>query len=96
MLKRILTLGLVSLTLIGIVSCRKQDKAKKISLEKREALKAKSELPDEKKLRILVGSMITTKDGFAFYSQLLNYIGEKLDREVEFMDRAAVDYLIWE
>lgn len=87
MLKRILTLGLVSLTLIGIVSCRKQDKAKKISLEKREALKVKLELPAKKKLRIAVGSMITPRSGFAFYSQLLNYIGEKLDREVEFVDR---------
>lgn len=87
MLRRILTLGFISLIFIGIISCGKREKAKKISLEKRELVKVKAEQFEEKPLRIVVGSMITPREGFAYYKQLLDYIGEKLKRPVEFVDR---------
>lgn len=87
MLKRTFVLGLISLILIGIMSCRKIEKAKEISLEKREVVKAKAEQPEQKPLRIAVGSMITSREGFAYYWQLLNYIEEKLERQVKFVDR---------
>jgi len=87
MLRRILTLGFISLIFITITSCSQKDKAKKISLEKREVMKVKEEQHREKPLRIAVGSMITPREGFAYYKQLVDYIGEKLTRPVEFVDR---------
>jgi len=38
-------------------------------------------------IRIAVGGMITPKEGFAYYRKLLDYIGEKSGRKVEFVDR---------
>ena len=89
MSKRILALGLAGLIFIGITGCSKGEKDKRISLEKREAVKASVELPKEDSVRIAVGSMVTPKEGFAYYKQLLDYVGEKSGRPVTFVDRES-------
>lgn len=38
-------------------------------------------------LRVAVGAMISPKETFGYYRQLLNYIGKKLNREVQFVQR---------
>jgi len=85
--RRILTLGFIILIFIGIISCIKREKAKKVSLEEREVVKVKTGQSEEKPLRMAVGSMITPREGFAYYKQFLDYIGEKMKRTVEFVDR---------
>lgn len=67
-----------------VIGCN-QDPHQKISLEKRDAVVAKKK--DEKAIRIAVGGMITPREGFAYYRQFLDYIGEKMDQPVEFVDR---------
>ncbi|MBI5634819.1 MAG: phosphate/phosphite/phosphonate ABC transporter substrate-binding protein [Nitrospirae bacterium] len=57
----------------------------KISLEKREA--AVPEKKNGKAIRIAVGGMITPREGFAYYRQFLDYIGEKIGQPVQFVDR---------
>lgn len=88
-MKRFLCIAVVSLLVVSLIvcGCGKKEKAKKINLEKREALEIKKEAPKEKPLRIAVGGMITPKEGFAYYIQILDYIGEKLKRPVQFVDR---------
>ena len=48
-------------------------------------------MPPEKKsnkhIRIAVGGMITPKEGLAYYRHFLDYIEEKLGKEVDFVDR---------
>jgi phosphonate transport system substrate-binding protein len=41
----------------------------------------------EKPIRIAVGGMITPREGFVYYRGYLDYIGKKLGRQVEFIDR---------
>jgi phosphonate transport system substrate-binding protein len=40
-----------------------------------------------KPIRIAVGAVLTPKEGFGYYRQLLDYIGEKLQRPVEYVDK---------
>ncbi len=68
--------------------CKKEDPPLKVSLGKREAVKGHEVLPDNQEpIRIAVGGMITPKEGFIYYRKFLDYIGEKLGRRVDFVDR---------
>lgn len=73
---------LVALQLIA--GCT-QNPQQKISLEKRETIV--TEKKNGKAIRIAVGGMITPREGFAYYRQFLDYIGEKMGQPVQFVDR---------
>ena len=88
MLQRELTVGLLTFALVfaGYAGCIREEKAKRISLENRE-LEPDKESSPRKSIRFAVGAMITPKEGFGYYRQLLDYLGERLDRRVELVDR---------
>jgi phosphonate transport system substrate-binding protein len=67
--------------------CDRRERVAEVNLEKREALPAGKKLSQEKPLRIAVGAMITPRAGFAYYRRLLDYIGEKLGRSVQFVSK---------
>lgn len=67
-----------------MVGCN-QNPQQKINLEKREAIVAEKQ--NGKAIRIAVGGMITPREGFAYYRQFLDYIGERMGQPVEFVDR---------
>ena len=75
------------LSFSGLVGCREEPRAEVISLEQREPAGPRSRLPAGDVVRIAVGGMITPREGFAYYRRLLDYLGEKLSRPVEFVDR---------
>jgi len=75
------------LVVAGISNCSKKEEPKKISLEKREPIALPIEKQSEKHIRIAVGGMITPKEGLAYYRHFLDYIEEKLGKEVDFVDR---------
>ncbi|OGX18126.1 MAG: hypothetical protein A3K83_01740 [Omnitrophica WOR_2 bacterium RBG_13_44_8b] len=55
-----------------------------------------SEIPE---INICVGSMITPKEGYAYYKALLSYIGNKLKMKVNFIEKesyAEVNFLLEE
>lgn len=55
-----------------------------------------SEIPE---INICVGSMITPKEGYAYYKALLRYIGDKLKMKVNFIEKesyAEVNFLLEE
>lgn len=85
---RILILILIILGLTIVYGCR-NDQPREINLEKREPSKTVQRQPAEKPLRIVVGGMITPREGFAYYRRLLDYIGEKIDRHVQLVDRES-------
>lgn len=82
-----LSLGLVVLLMVFFPGCEKKEEPRKISLEKREAVRPLPGNARGKHLRIAVGGMITPKEGFVYYRRLLDYIGEKLSTHVDFVDR---------
>ena len=86
MKKLIYIVGLGFLTLF-VMACVQEKEAKKVSLEKKVVLKPVEKSMDTKPLRIAVGAMITPKAGFAYYKQFLDYIGEDLGMQVEFIDK---------
>ena len=89
MLRRELAMGLIACAVVftGPTGCNKNEEAKKISLEKREVVDTEKEPSPRKSLRFAVGAMITPREGFGYYRQLLDYIGKRLDRRVELVDR---------
>lgn len=82
-----LSLVLIGLLIIGLCGCEQKPAIKVINLERTEAPREEEVSPEEKHIRIAIGGMITPKEGFGYYKQLLDYIGEKLQRPVEFVDR---------
>lgn len=73
----------------GLASCGRSDEPRKVSLEKIEAMTGKAAEGHAGQIRIAVGGMITPKEGFGYYKQFLDYIAEKLGRNVEFVDRES-------
>lgn len=71
----------------SLLSCSRSDEPRKVSLETRETMTAKAVEERADHIRIAVGGMITPKEGFGYYRQFLDYIGEKLGRGVDFVDR---------
>lgn len=79
--------GFLSLLLLGLPACSDSGAPKKVSLEKREAARPPIERNGDAPIRIAVGGMITPREGFVYYRGFLDYIGKKLGRHVEFIDR---------
>lgn len=78
--------GLVLACVIGLTGCNGKEAPRKISLEKRQETPRQVDLR-EPHLRIAVGGMITPKAGYGYYRQFLDYIGEKVGMQVDFVDR---------
>jgi phosphonate transport system substrate-binding protein len=90
-------LVLICLLIVGALGCSRNDDVKKISLSKKIDVKNNEQQSEESPIRIAVGGMTTPREGFVYYKQLLNYIGEKLGRKVEFIDRedyAAINNML--
>jgi phosphonate transport system substrate-binding protein len=87
MVRKIIQLGSLIFLLLGLAACSDSGAPKKVSLEKREATKPAGDHQGEKPIRIAVGGMLTPREGFVYYRSFLDYIGKKLGRPVEFIDR---------
>ncbi len=80
---RLISYGpIICLLLSVLVGC---EKPKTVSFQEKEKVKVKIATPEEKSIKIVVGVLITPSTGYAYYRQLLDYIGEKLGRPVEFI-----------
>ena len=86
MLRKSLLIALI-LFAMAIAGCIKREEPKKISLEKKETIAAKTENNNAKPLRIAVGGMTTPKEGLAYYRHFLDYIEEKSGQKIDFVDR---------
>ncbi|RJQ52588.1 MAG: phosphate/phosphite/phosphonate ABC transporter substrate-binding protein [Nitrospiraceae bacterium] len=87
MTRRIFLLIFFTFFISGTVSCSKDEDVKRLDLSEIADIEKASPQTGEKPLRIAVGGMITPKEGFAYYKKFLDYIGGKIDRKVEFVDR---------
>ncbi len=86
MSRKLFVLTVIFLGLICVAACGRREESEKISLEKRIKTDAGQESRG-KNIRIAVGGMVTPKEGLAYYKHFLDYIGEKLGKHVDFVDR---------
>lgn len=90
-------LTLVAAGSLLAAGCGRTPPSEKVDLSRREPAAPHDERRHKGALRVAVGGMITPKEGYAYYRRFLDYIGEKIGRAVEFVDRdgyAAVNKLV--
>jgi len=87
MVRKAMQYGFLGVLLLVLAACSDSSAPQKVSLEKKEAAAPPASHDGGGPIRIAVGSMITPREGFVYYRGFLDYIGKKLDREVEFIDR---------
>ena len=87
MVRYLNSLMFIIILVAGLAGCSRTEDRRTVSLEKKEALKSTAVNGPADHIRIAVGGMITPKEGFGYYKQFLDYIGEKLGRGVDFVDR---------
>ena len=75
-----------AITIMLLTGCGIKNEAKKINLSIREDA-VQTNAAKENSIKIAVGSRITSKEGYVYYIQLLNYIGKKLGQPVKFIDK---------
>ncbi|MEE4261931.1 MAG: phosphate/phosphite/phosphonate ABC transporter substrate-binding protein [Desulfobacteraceae bacterium] len=84
----ILISGLILATLVVISGCGRDSDAVVVDFNKTVAVERPfSSEPEADQLKVAVGAMISPKETFAYYRQLLDYIGHKLGREIQFIQR---------
>ena len=86
-LRILIIISFVLILMAGLISCSRKQEPKKISLEEDIALEAQEVLPEKNPIRIAIGSMMTPREGYAYYKHLLDYIGEKMGRPVKLIER---------
>ena len=80
--------GIVLATLVVITGCGKDSDAVVVDFNQTIAVeRPESPIPELAAFNVAVAAMISPKETFGYYRQLLDYIGEKLGRDVQFIQR---------
>ena len=84
---RILSVMIAALGMLLI--CMSCNRTEPVQVSLKASVKARKPVSDqiERPLRIGMGAMITTKEGYVYYQRLQAYIGKKLGRTVQLVDR---------
>jgi phosphonate transport system substrate-binding protein len=84
----ILISGLILAALFITSGCGSDSDAVVVDFTKTVAVdRPKSSEPESAQLKVAVAAIISPKETFAYYRQLLDYIGQKLGREIQFIQR---------
>ena len=79
---------LAALTMIFVHGCSQENDTVVVDFSKTVAVERPGDqLPGHKFLRVAVGAMISPKETFIYYNQLLDYISDKLGLEVQLVQR---------
>ena len=80
--------GLFLASLVVISGCGRDSDAVAVDFNKTVAVdRPISAEPEAAQLKVAVAAIISPKETFAYYRQLLDYIGDKLGREIQFIQR---------
>jgi phosphonate transport system substrate-binding protein len=87
--KKRLIIGCLILVIgIYLSGCGKDGDAVVVDFEKTVAVdRPTSQAPESAQLKVAVAAIISPKETFIYYRQLLDYIGNKLGREIQFIQR---------
>jgi len=86
-----LVFGLIIWMFAGL-GCDQSKDVKKISLEKSEKLQAVSvPTPKEESLKIAISAMISPKETFGFYKEILSYISQKISLPIQLIQRETYE-----
>ena len=84
----ILISGLILAVLVMTFSCGRDSNTVVVDFAKTIAVdRPAGQIPEAATFNVAVAAMISPKETFGYYRQLLDYIGEKLGREVQFIQR---------
>ena len=87
----IYTIGFTTIGLI-IIGCSDQQNYKTVDFSKTISIARPEQNSSENgKFRVAVAAMISPKETIDHYQKLLSYIGEKLDRDVQFIQRKTYE-----
>ncbi|WP_211213726.1 substrate-binding domain-containing protein [Desulfomonile tiedjei] len=79
---------IVILTILAIYGCKSDDDYRQVDFGKTiQVSRPEPHSPDHKGLRIAIAAMVSPKETFVHYRELLEYLGEKLNQEVELVQR---------
>lgn len=71
----------------GVVGCQDNDKVKVDFSQTTSSTRPAERNPGQPPLRVAVAAMISPRETFDLYHQLLSYLGDHLDRDLEFVQR---------
>jgi len=84
----ILISGFILASTVIFSSCGRDNDAVVVDFNQTVAVdRPVSSEPESDQLKVAVGAMISPKETFAYYRQLLDYIGQKLGRDIQFIQR---------
>ena len=79
---------LITIMVMVVSGCGRESDAVVIDFSKTVAVdRPISSEPESAQLKVAVAAIISPKETFAYYRQLLDYIGQKLGREIQFIQR---------
>ena len=80
--------GLILIFLVALYGCGQDSDAVTIDFDKTIAVdRPESDLSQKASLNVAVAAMISPKETFSFYRELLDFIGAKMNREVNLIQR---------
>ncbi len=85
---KLIIAGLIFAVGIYVSGCSKDSDAVVVDFEKTVAVeRPASPTPESAQLKVAVAAIISPKETFIYYRQLLDYIGKKMGREIQFIQR---------
>jgi len=95
---KLLRIWFILLAIFSFTGCEREGHIPQVDFNDTVEIKDSrvSEIPE---INICVGSMITPKEGYAYYRALLSYIGDKLKTKINFIEKesyAEVNFLLEE
>jgi phosphonate transport system substrate-binding protein len=77
--------------LVSLASCTNNHDTKEVDLEKIKPVKLEENFTEKsnkkQSMKVAIGSMITPREGYAYYKRLIEYIGQKMGRDIEIIDK---------
>lgn len=74
------------LSLLLLPACREKEQPLPVSLSQRQPVPAATAVDEQQTLDVCVGSMITPLDGYIYYQNLIDYLGQRLGLKVRALD----------